>query len=336
MIRSDLLSRLTLLAPSTTFYAAHVAALAEAFLPAERSRQALGPISGEHTRLDEAMLANLTQTTPDTIEKWRAPDENQTVAPEGTHHRYRLQPVIEWIEVLSTQDLAGPERFATVFPMLDYADGVVEDFLGSLDRSEPPTGFWLARIAKALRDDEAPQNHTFLEALSTDPDSALQSAARMPEKSLEDFNPANWLMWELCRPSEKTTDLNAIAETLTLLNDQDIGLGINAYGSADIVRHGLHTRISFTISHLVAGLTQSDPRLVRSLVGYSTLVTTLIKLGADFSLQDEQGRHVLDVATQVRKSHVSSPFLNIIDKFLLVQQLDEILLHGDDENAEKI
>lgn len=336
MIRSDLLSRLTRLAPSTTFYAAHIAALAEAFLPAERSRQALGPVAEGQPQLDEAMLAKLTQTAPGTIEKWRAPDENQTVAPEGTHYRYRLPPVVEWIEVLATQEPAALERFATVFPMLDYADGAVENFLGSLDRTEPPIGFWLARIAKTLNDDESPQNQAFLEALSTDPDAALRSSALMSEKSLENFNSANWLMWELCRPSEKISDLNAVAEALTLLNDHDIGLGINAYGSADIVRHGLHTRISFTISHLVAGLTQSDPLLVRSLAGYATLVTTLIKLGADFSLEDEQGRHVLDVATQVRKSHVSSPFLNIIDKFLLVQQLDEILLHGDDENAEKI
>jgi hypothetical protein len=44
----------------------------------------------------------------------------------------------------------------------------------------------------------------------------------------------------------------------------------------------------------------------------------------------------MQMATSVRHRHVSSPFLNLIDKFLLVQQLDDLLLLGDDENADKI
>lgn len=336
MIRSELLTRLTQLAPDTTVYAAHVAALAEALVPAALSRQAQSPVGTIAPGLDELRLAELTGTTPELLEAWRVDDEKQTVAPDGIPVKYRLEAVLAWLRHATAHDVDAEERLATAFPMFDYADGAVEDLVGSLSRAHPPSGFWLARIAKAIGDDDTPGNRQFLDMLALDPDTAMQALAGMSDKNQASLNPANWLMWLLCRPAERPADMARVADALALLNDYDIGLGINAYGAADIVRHGLHTRTSFTISHVIAGLTQADRVLAGSLSGYATLVTTLIKLGADFSLQDERGRHVLDVATQVRKEYVSSPFLNIIDKFLLVQQLDEILLHGDDENAEKI
>lgn len=327
MLHNDLMKRLASLPADTPLARAHVLALYDA-------QRTPDPVS------------TLTGVPDELLDAWRIPVESHTVRAAQPAARYRLGAVLDGVKVrddaavdadASTNDAA---RLATAFPMFTYADGAEDDFITSLQHTEDPVS---SRILRFPIPFDLPAGtaigaaeQTFLDALLRDPDALPAAARRLPARTLESFNPANWLLAEFCRPELDAAHLHHVAESISILADEDLGLGVNAYGQAESQQEGLITRLSFTMSHLVAGLTQTSRLLNGSSSGYAALVTTLIKLGADFALEDDQGRNAMQVATGVRHQHVSSPFLNLIDKFLLVQQLDEMMLHGDDENADKI
>lgn len=324
MLHNDLMKRLVTLPADTPLAHAHVLALYDA----QRAPDPVGALTGVPAEL---------------LDTWRIPVESHTVRAAQPPARYRLGAVLDG---LSRQDDAADalnrdaSRLATAFPMFTYADGADDDFITSLQHTEDPVTTRILRIPIPF---DLPAGtaigaaeQTFLNALLRDPDALPAAARRLPARTLESFNLANWLLAEFCRPELDAAHLHEVAESISLLADEDFGLGVNAYGHAESQQEGLVTRLSFTMSHLVAGLPQTSRLLNGSSSGYAALVTTLIKLGADFALEDDQGRNAMQVATGVRRQHVSSPFLNLIDKFLLVQQLDEMMLHGDDENADKI
>lgn len=329
MLQNDLLSRLAALPADTPLSAAHVAALHQAGLAPDP-------------------LSTLKGVPADRLEAWQLPAETHTVHAAEPPPRYRLGAVLAAVtdaEGTAGDSLYDAARLRTAFPLFTYADGAEEDFLTSLRHAEDPADFRILRIpapfdvpegAQPGPDMQAPDAKAFLDALRRDPDAAVAAAQRLPARLLETFNPANWLLAEMAGPHLQAAHLHQVAESISLLSDEDLGQGVNAYGHAESLHGGLVTRLSFTMSHLVAGLTQTSRFLNGSSSGYAALVTTLIKLGADFALENNEGQNAMQVATAVRHRHVSSPFLNLIDKFLLVQQLDDMLLHGDDENADKI
>ncbi|WP_420224797.1 hypothetical protein [Pigmentiphaga litoralis] len=330
MLQNDLLQRLAALPADTPLSAAHVTAL-------------------HHARLAPDPLSALKGVPADRLDAWRLPAETHTVHAAEPLPRFRLGAVLAGPTHADEDgrdgDLDAAARLRTAFPLFTYADGAEDDFLTSLRHAEDPVGFRILRIpapfdlpeaGRAAPDVQGPDIQAFLGALRSDPDAAVAAAQRLPPPLLAGFNAANWLLAEMARPQLKSADLHQVAESLSLLADDDLGQGINVYGHAESLQGGLVTRLSFTMAHLVAGLTQTSRFLDGSSTGYAALVTTLIKLGADFALENNEGQNAMQVATAVRHRHVSSPFLNLIDKFLLVQQLDDMLLHGDDENADKI
>ncbi|NYE23094.1 hypothetical protein [Pigmentiphaga litoralis] len=324
MLQNDLLPRLAAMPADTPLSAAHVAAL-------------------HHAGLAPDPLSTLKGVPADRLDAWRLPAETHTVHAAEPPPRYRLGAVLAGLADAApgvhSDSPYDAARLQTAFPLFTYADGAEDDFLTSLRHAEDPVDFRILRIPAPFdlpEDPQAPDTQAFLDALRRDPDAAVAAAQRLPARLLETFNPANWLLAEMARPTLQAAHLHQVAESISLLSDDDLGQGVNAYGHAETLQGGLVTRLSFTMSHLVAGLTQSSRFLDGSSSGYAALVTTLIKLGADFALDNHAGQNAMQVAEAVRHRHVSSPFLNLIDKFLLVQQLDDMLLHGDDENADKI
>jgi hypothetical protein len=319
MLQNDLLVRLAALPADTPLSGDHVAALYQAGLAPDP-------------------LSTLKGVPADLLDAWRLPAEPHTVHAAEPPKRYRLGAVLAGLR--AADNGADTARLHSAFPLFTYADGAEDDFLTSLRHAEDPVDVRILRIPAPFELPEGGQLHpdqrNFIDALRRDPDAALAAARRLPERLVDTFNPANWLLAEFAGPHLQAAHLHQVAESISLLSDEDLGLGVNAYGHAESLRGGLVTRLSFTMSHLVAGLTQTSRFLDGSSSGYAALVTTLIKLGADFALENDEGQNAMQIATSVRHRHVSSPFLNLIDKFLLVQQLDDLLLLGDDENADKI